>query len=69
MDAIKIALGCALGLALAGLVLWAAGRLARRRRSNNISREGIYAWFRRRRLLASMQRRNPDSGMRPEEGP
>jgi hypothetical protein len=54
MDALKIVLGCVVGLALAFLLLWAVGRLARRRRSDEISREGMYAWFRRRRLSAAI---------------
>jgi len=54
MDALKIILGCVIGVALAGLVLWALGRLARQRRSDDISRAGMYAWFRRRRLSAAI---------------
>jgi hypothetical protein len=53
MDALKIVLGCIIGVALAGLVLWALGRLAQKRKSDNISRAGMDAWFRRRRLSAA----------------
>jgi hypothetical protein len=54
MDALKIVLGCVIGVALAGLVLWALGRLVLKRRSDGISRAGMHAWFRRRRLSAAI---------------
>jgi len=53
MDTLKIVLGCIIGVALAGLVLWALGRLVQKSKSDDISRTGMNAWFRRRRLSAA----------------